>query len=65
MELTIRLIVFFAGHGHTVRTSRGEVGYLVPWDGDCDNLASLIRWDGLTLDSDLVEAKHILFVICS
>ena len=58
-----RLIVFFAGHGHTVRTSRAEVGYLVPWDGDCDNLASLIRWDGLTRDADLIEAKHILFVM--
>jgi len=61
--LNDRLIVFFAGHGHTVRTSRAEVGYLIPWDGDCDNLASLIRWDALTRDADLVEAKHILFIM--
>src|SRR5450631_2659006 len=37
-ELNDRLVVFFAGHGHTVKSSRGEVGYLVPWDGDCGKL---------------------------
>ena len=58
-----RLIVFFAGHGHTVKSSRGEVGYLVPWDGDCGKLASLIRWDELTRNADLIEAKHILFLM--
>jgi uncharacterized caspase-like protein len=62
-EVNDRLVVFFAGHGHTVRTSRAEVGYLVPWDGDCENLASLIRWDNLTRDADLIEAKHLLFVM--
>src|SRR5439155_514704 len=59
-EVNDRLIVFFAGHGHTVKSSRGEVGYLVPWDGDCGKLASLIRWDELTRNADLIEAKHIL-----
>lgn len=58
-----RLIMFFAGHGHTVRTPRVEVGYLVPWDGNCDNLASLIRWDSLRRDADLIEAKQVLFVM--
>ena len=58
-----RLVVFFAGHGHTVRSSRGEIGYLVPWDGDCRNIASLIRWDELTRNADLIEAKHILFLM--
>ena len=29
-----RLVVFFAGHGHTRTGSRGEVGYLVPHDAD-------------------------------
>jgi uncharacterized caspase-like protein len=58
-----RLIVFFAGHGHTERSSRGEVGFLVPWDGDANNLATLIRWDELTRNADLIEAKHILFIM--
>ena len=38
-----RLIVFFAGHGHTVRSTKGEVGFLVPYEGDPDDLSSLIR----------------------
>ena len=29
-----RLVVFFAGHGHTRTGSRGEIGYLVPHDAD-------------------------------
>jgi uncharacterized caspase-like protein len=62
-EVNDRLVVFFAGHGHTVRSSRGEIGYLVPSDGDCHNLASLIRWDELTRNADLIEAKHILFLM--
>ncbi len=28
-----RILVFFAGHGHTVTGKRGEVGFLVPVDG--------------------------------
>ena len=28
-----RLVVFFAGHGHTEHSHRGEVGFLVPFDG--------------------------------
>jgi hypothetical protein len=58
-----RLIVFFAGHGHTERSRRGEVGFLVPCDGDPRNLASLIRWDELTRNADLIGAKHILFLM--
>lgn len=29
-----RLLVFFAGHGHTTTGRRGEVGFLVPSDGN-------------------------------
>jgi hypothetical protein len=38
-------------------------GFLVPCDGDVSNLASLIRWDDLTRGADLIEAKHILFLM--
>lgn len=62
-EVNDRLVVFFAGHGHTVKSSRGDVGYLVPWEGDCGKLATLIRWDELTRNADLIEAKHILFLM--
>lgn len=58
-----RLLVYFAGHGHTERSRRGDVGYLVPCDGDPSDLSTLIRWDTLTRDAELIEAKHILFVM--
>lgn len=62
-EVNDRLIVFFAGHGHTVQSSRQEVGYLVPYDGDSSKLHSLIRWDDLTRNADLINAKHILYLM--
>jgi hypothetical protein len=58
-----RILVFFAGHGYTHSGKRGEVGYLVPVDGSPDNLASLIRWDELTRNGDLIPAKHMLFIM--
>jgi len=58
-----RILVFFAGHGYTHTGKRGEVGYLVPVDGTSENLATLIRWDELTRNSDLIPAKHILFIM--
>jgi hypothetical protein len=58
-----RIFMFFAGHGYTQTGRRGEVGYLVPVDGDLNNLASLIWWDELTRNADLIPAKHMLFVM--
>lgn len=58
-----RLFVFFAGHGLTRTGRRGEVGYLVPADGDPDDINTLIRWDELTRNGDLIPAKHILFIM--
>lgn len=58
-----RIVFFFAGHGYTVRGRRGEVGYLVPVDGDCTALETLIRWDELTRNADLIPAKHLLFIM--
>ena len=47
-------MVFFAGHGHTVPAHRGEIGYLLPVDGDPSDLSTLIRWDDLTRNADLI-----------
>jgi len=58
-----RILFFFAGHGHTQAGKRGEVGFLVPYDGDVNNLSSLIRWDDLTRNAELISAKHILYVM--
>jgi Caspase domain len=58
-----RVLVFFAGHGHTVSGRYGEIGYLVPVDGKVDDLSTLIRWDDLTRNADLIPAKHMLFLM--
>lgn len=58
-----RIVVFFAGHGHTQRGFRGEIGFLVPCDGDVSDLSSLIRWSELTQNAELIRAKHMLFVM--
>ena len=58
-----RIFVFYAGHGYTHKGKRGEVGYLVPVDGTTTNLSSMIRWDELTRNADLILAKHMLFIM--
>jgi hypothetical protein len=58
-----RVFVFFAGHGYTTKSRRTDVGFLVPHDGNVHNLGTLIRWDELTRNADLISAKHILFVM--
>jgi uncharacterized caspase-like protein len=58
-----RILFFFAGHGHTVTARRGETGFLVPSDGKVDDLSTLIRWDELTRNAELIPAKHILFLM--
>ena len=58
-----RIVVFFAGHGHTVPGRRGETGFLLPVDGDPSDLSTLIRWDDLTRNADLIPAKHMFFLM--
>lgn len=58
-----RVVVFFAGHGHTRTGSRGEIGYLVPHDADMADFSTFIRWDELTRNADLIRAKHVLFIM--
>lgn len=58
-----RIAVFFAGHGCTRTGRRGEIGYLVPVDGDPSNLTTLIRWDDLTRNAELIPAKHLIFLM--
>lgn len=58
-----RIAVFFAGHGLTRTGNRGEVGFLLPVDGHPSDPATLVRWDDLTRNADLIAAKHVLFVM--
>jgi uncharacterized caspase-like protein len=63
IDIDERILVFFAGHGHTRSGARGEVGYLVPYDANLDDPSSLIRWDEFTRNAELVRAKHMLFIM--
>jgi hypothetical protein len=58
-----RILLFFAGHGHTLTGSRGEVGFLVPHDAIPDDYSTFIRWDDLTKNSELIRAKHLMFIM--
>ena len=58
-----RIFVFFAGHGHTMRGSRNDIGYLIPVDGDLQDLSTVIRWDELTRNSEIIRAKHLFFIL--
>jgi uncharacterized caspase-like protein len=63
VELDDRIFVFFAGHGITRAGYKGEVGYLVPYDANPKDYSTLIRWDDLTRNADLIRAKHMLFIM--
>jgi hypothetical protein len=58
-----RLLVFYAGHGITHDGQRGEVGFLVPHDGNPHDLSTLIRWEDFTYNAELIRAKHVLFIM--
>ena len=58
-----RIIFFFAGHGYTRVGKQGEIGFLVPFDGSKEDINSLIRWDELTRNAELINAKHVLFIV--
>ena len=57
-----RILIFFAGHGHTISGNRNDIGYLIPVDGELQDISTFIRWDELTRNSELIKAKHLFFV---
>ena len=63
VDIDDRIFVFFAGHGYTRQGNRGEVGYLVPYNADERDVSTFIRWDELTRNSELIRAKHMLFIM--
>ena len=60
-----RVIVFYAGHGETYKLpSGGDKGYLIPVDGDLDNLfLSSIAMKRIYEIADMSYAKHILYLV--
>ena len=57
------VFIYYAGHGYTEISKIGDVGYLFPYDGDANNLYTLIRWDDFTRNASLIKAKHILYIM--
>ena len=47
----------------TAQGYRETVGFLVPVDGIPSSKNTLIRWDELTRNADLIAAKHVLFIM--
>jgi uncharacterized caspase-like protein/peptidoglycan/xylan/chitin deacetylase (PgdA/CDA1 family) len=60
-----RVFVFFAGHGATRKLSSGrDLGYIVPYDADPDNLAlDAIPMTEIQNIAESLPAKHELFVM--
>lgn len=64
-ESNDRVLIFFAGHGETIDLpDGGEMGFLLPVDGDKTDLyVSAIKMEELKTISLLSEAKHILYLV--
>jgi len=68
-----RLIVYYAGHGHTLKTSySGQLGYIVPVDAPAPNARNLGSFKAMAMSMETIEnyakqieAKHVLFVFDS
>ena len=59
-----RVCIYFAGHGATRQTARGDaVGLLVPYGSRQGEYHRLIEMDYLVDLSKYLAAKHILFVL--
>ena len=60
-----RLLVYYAGHGETYNLkSGGERGYLIPVDGNLDNIfATCLPMTDIREIANVTEAKHVLFLI--
>lgn len=59
-----RVVLFFAGHAGITQDRNGQdLGYLVPWDAQTNNISKSVTMDDLKEFSRRVMSKHILFVL--
>jgi hypothetical protein len=60
-----RVVIFFAGHGETFTAPNGgNMGYLIPTDGDLDDLyLTSISMNQLYEIAAISSAKHILYLV--
>ncbi len=59
------VVLFFAGHGHTIHKKGQEHGFIVPFDANEEQTSKLIRMDALVSWSTYLECRHILYVFDS
>ncbi len=58
------LFVFWAGHGNQESTREGDIGYLIPHDGNTDDITSNITMSEIRdTISKKIPAKHIFYVM--
>lgn len=58
------LFIFWAGHGNQESSSEGEIGYLIPHDGDLDDITSNLTMSEIRdTVSKKIPAKHIFYVM--
>ena len=57
------VLIFFAGHGYTYQAGIKDKGFLIPCNGTEQNLNSLISWESLIENADLIRAKHIFYIM--
>ena len=57
------VLFFFSGHGFTYPALQKDKGFLIPCDGTQINMSTLISWDTIISESELIRAKHIFFIM--
>lgn len=58
------LFIFWAGHGNQESSREGELGYLIPYDGDIKKIRTNITMDEIrNTISKKIPAKHIFYVM--
>jgi len=61
-----RLLVYFAGHGHTQEVKGGDEGFIMPVEAEPDALsATAISMDDVRRIGRRLPAKHVLFIMDS
>jgi Caspase domain len=66
-----RLLIYFAGHGHTLKTVSGQQGYIVPADTpDPNHNEAAFKDRAISMDDikayvQRIEAKHVLWLFDS
>ncbi len=60
------VFIFWAGHGYTEKTSYGDLGYLLPFDGTFEQSQLYKNISMTTLKDDIskrIPAKHVFYVM--